>query len=67
MKFQSEMLLLHTQAGVSVKDTATMTQGVLEISTQTGQALGDVAESAYHVASNMESMKGASPAKMLAR
>ena len=65
MKFQSEMLLLHTQAGVSAKDTATMSQGVLKISTETGQSLNDVAESAYHVASNMESMRGSSPAKML--
>ena len=65
MKYQSEMLLLHTQAGVSSKDTATMSQGVLQISTQTGQSLNAVAESAYHVASNMESMKGSSPAKML--
>jgi Phage-related minor tail protein len=64
-KFQSEMLLLHTQAGVSAKDTATMSQGVLKISAQTGQSLSDVAASAYHVASNMESMKGASPVKML--
>ncbi len=66
MKYQSEMLLLHTQAGVSSQDTAKMSQGVLQISTQTGQSLDAVAESAYHVASNMESMKGASPAKMLA-
>src|SRR5208282_1168777 len=65
MKYQSEMLLLHTQAGVSSKDTATMSQGVLQISTQTGQSLDAVAESAYHVASNMESMKGSSPAQML--
>ena len=66
MKYQSEMLLLHTQAGVSSQDTAKMSQGVLQISTQTGHSLDAVAESAYHVASNMESMKGASPAKMLA-
>ena len=64
MKFQSQMLLLHTQAGVSVKDTATMTQGVLQISAQTGQSLGAVAESAYHVASNMESL-GGTPVQML--
>lgn len=64
MKFQSQMLLLHTQAGVSVKDTQAMSQGALKISTQTGQALGDVAESAYHVASNMASM-GTSVPKML--
>ena len=64
MKFQSEMLLLHTQAGVSVKDTATMSQGVLKISTETGQSLSSVAESAYHVASNMASM-GTSVPKQL--
>jgi len=64
MKFQSQMLLLHTQAGVSVKDTQAMSQGALKISTQTGQSLGDVAESAYHVASNMASM-GTSVPRML--
>ena len=64
MKFQSQMLLLHTQAGVSVKDTQAMSQGVLQISTQTGQALPALAESAYHVASNMASM-GATVPQML--
>ena len=64
MKFQSQMLLLHTQAGVSAKDTATMSQGVLKISTETGQSLSDVAASAYHVASNMESL-GGKPVQML--
>jgi TP901 family phage tail tape measure protein len=61
MKFQSQMLLLHTQAGVSVADTQKMSQGVLLISTQTGQSLTDVAASAYHVASNMESVGGTVP------
>jgi len=56
MKFQSQMLLLNTQAGVSMPKVKQMSQGVLEISTQTGQSLSDVSESAYHVASNMASM-----------
>lgn len=64
MKFQSQMLLLHTQAGVSAGDVKKMSQGALSISTQTGQSLSDVAESAYHVASNMASM-GTSVPKML--
>jgi TP901 family phage tail tape measure protein len=64
MKFQSQMLLLNTQAGVSMPKVKQMSQGVLEISTQTGQKLSDVAESAYHVASNMESI-GGTPVQML--
>ena len=64
MKFQSQMLLLNTQAGVSMPNVKKMSQGVLEISTQTGQSLTSVAESAYHVASNMESL-GGTPVQML--
>ena len=61
MKFQSQMLLLNTQAGVSLPKVKQMSQGVLEISTQTGQSLSDVSESAYHVASNMASMGSTVP------
>jgi len=64
MKFQSEMMLLHTQAGVSMKDTQAMSKGVLQISAQTGQSLSDVAEAAYHVASNMESMHASVPKQL---
>ena len=61
MKFQSQMLLLNTQAGVSMPNVKKMSQGVLEISTQTGQSLSNVSESAYHVASNMASMGSTVP------
>ena len=64
MKFQSQMLLLNTQAGVSLPNVKKMSQGVLEVSTTTGQSLSNVAESAYHVASNMSSM-GTSVPNML--
>ena len=64
MKFQSQMLLLNTQAGVSIPKVKQMSQGVLEVSTQTGQSLSNVAESAYHVASNMASM-GTTVPKMM--
>jgi TP901 family phage tail tape measure protein len=56
MKFDASMTLLNTQAGVSVKQMPQLTKGVLELAGQVGQSPGNLAESLYHVESNMSSL-----------
>jgi TP901 family phage tail tape measure protein len=63
-KFQSSIEQLHTQAGVAQSKLAGLSQGVLQLATTTGEGPQSLAESLYHVASNMASM-GASAPKML--
>ena len=65
MKFNGQMTLLQTQAGVSAKQMPELTRGVLELAGATGQSPGNLAESLYHVASNMESMPGTTTVQML--
>jgi hypothetical protein len=59
------MTLLNTQANVPKQWLPQLTQGVLKLAGATGQSPGNLAESLYHVASNMESMPGATWQKML--
>lgn len=63
-KFNSEMQLLSTQAGVSQSKIKGLSQGVLELAGQVGQNPDSLAESLYHVESNFESM-GISSTKAL--
>ncbi len=63
-KFQSSMEMLHTQAGVAQSKIAGLSQGVLALAGQVGQGPQSLAESLYHVASNMASL-GASGPKMM--
>ena len=65
MKFNSQMTLLHTQAGVAQSGVTQLSTGVLKLAGVTGQSPGNLAESMYHVASNMASMPGTTYAKML--
>jgi TP901 family phage tail tape measure protein len=61
MKFNSQMTLLVTQAGVSTKQMPELTKGVLELAGQVGQSPGNLAESLYHVESNMASLGISAP------
>src|SRR6185437_13784933 len=45
MKFNAQMTLLQTQAGVSAKQMPQLTKGVLELAGQVGQSPGNLAES----------------------
>jgi TP901 family phage tail tape measure protein len=65
MKFNAQIVTLNTQAGVSKNQLGALSKGVLELAGQVGQSPGNLADSLYHVASNMESMPGTTTAKML--
>ncbi|HEV2254385.1 MAG TPA: phage tail tape measure protein, partial [Streptosporangiaceae bacterium] len=65
MQFNSTMTMLATQANVNTKWIPDMSKGVLQLAGQVGFSPNSLAESLYHVASNMATMKGASPVKML--
>lgn len=62
--FDAQMTRLNTQAGVSKGAIAGLKSGVLALASQVGFSPDSLAESLYHVASNMASM-GASSSKML--
>ncbi|WP_377271931.1 phage tail tape measure protein [Peterkaempfera sp. SMS 1(5)a] len=55
-KFDSEMTLLHTQAGVATDKMAGLKKGVLDLAGKVGQDPDSLAESLFHVESNFESM-----------
>lgn len=55
-KFDSEMTLLQTQAGVSKDKIAGLKKGVLDLAGQVAQSPDSLAESLFHVESNFESM-----------
>jgi TP901 family phage tail tape measure protein len=55
-KFNSEMSLLQTQAGVSQAKMKGLSQGVLALAGKVGQDPDSLAQSLYHVESNFESM-----------
>lgn len=55
-KFDSEMTLLQTQAGVSGDKIDGLKKGVLDLAGKVGQDPDSLAESLYHVESNFESM-----------
>jgi TP901 family phage tail tape measure protein len=55
-KFDSEMALLNTQAGVSQDKIAGLSRGVLALSGKVAQDPDSLAESLFHVESNFESM-----------
>lgn len=63
-KFDSEMTLLQTQAGVSGDKIDGLKQGVLGLAGKVGQDPDSLAEALYHVESNFESM-GISSSKAL--
>ncbi|NUR03061.1 MAG: phage tail tape measure protein [Streptomyces sp.] len=63
-KFDSEMSLLQTQAGVSGDKIDGLKQGVLNLAGKVGQDPDSLAEALYHVESNFESM-GISSSKAL--
>ncbi|WP_177226126.1 phage tail tape measure protein [Actinacidiphila rubida] len=63
-KFDSEMTLLQTQAGVSADKIDGLKKGVLDLAGKVGQSPDSLAESLYHVESNFESM-GISSSKAL--
>ena len=54
--FDSKMMLLQTQAGVSKDKIAGLKAGVLDLAGQVGFSPDSLAESLYHVESNFESM-----------
>ncbi len=54
--FQQAMEHIHTQAGVAQSQLASLGQGVLQLSGQVGESPDSLAESLYHVTSNMASM-----------
>ena len=56
MKFNAQMVTLNTQAGVSKKQLGALSEGVLELAGQVGQSPTSLAESLYHVESNMQSL-----------
>lgn len=58
--FNSQMMRLGTQAGVSQKQIGTLKSGVLALAGQVGFSPDSLAASLYHVASNMASMGGTS-------
>src|SRR4249919_1643989 len=55
-KFDSEMALLVTQAGVAEGELAGLKKGVLDIAAKVGSDPDSLAEALYHVESNFESM-----------
>lgn len=55
-KFNSEMTLLNTQAGVSKNKLASLGSGVLQLAGQIGQDPDSLAESLFHVESNFSSL-----------
>jgi TP901 family phage tail tape measure protein len=55
-KFDSEMTLLHTQAGVSAEKMDGLKKGVLSLAGKVAQDPDSLAESLFHVESNFESM-----------
>src|SRR4249919_2209642 len=55
-KFDSEMALLVTQAGVAEGELAGLKKGVLDIAAKVGSDPDSLAESLFHVESNFESM-----------
>lgn len=55
-KFDSEMALLHTQAGVAQDQMGTLRKGVLSLAGKVAQDPDSLAESLFHVESNFESM-----------
>jgi TP901 family phage tail tape measure protein len=63
-KFDASMTTLQTQAGVSQSKLKVLQAGVLDLAGQVGFSPQSLAESAYHVASNMQSM-GATSQQML--
>lgn len=63
-KFDSEMSLLQTQAGVSADKIDGLKKGVLSLSGKVAQSPDSLAEALFHVESNFESM-GISSAKAL--
>lgn len=63
-KFDSEMTLLQTQAGVSADKIGGLKKGVLDLAGKVGQDPDSLAESLFHVESNFESM-GISSSKAL--
>lgn len=62
--FQQEMERIHTQAGVAQSSLKGLGTGVLQLAGQVGESPNSLAESLYHVASNMASL-GVSGPKML--
>lgn len=63
-RFDSEMTLLQTQAGVSADKIGGLKKGVLSLAGKVGQDPDSLAEALYHVESNFESM-GISSSKAL--
>jgi TP901 family phage tail tape measure protein len=59
--FEQSMEHLHTQAGLAQSQLAGLGQGVLQLAGQVGESPGSLAESLYHVASNMASMGATGP------
>jgi TP901 family phage tail tape measure protein len=55
-KFDSEMSLISTQAGVATDQMGTLKKGVLDIAAKVGTDPDSLAEALYHVESNFESM-----------
>ncbi|RPE34912.1 phage tail tape measure protein [Kitasatospora cineracea] len=55
-KFDSEMTLLTSQAGVAEDQMGTLKKGVLDIAAKVGSDPDSLAEALYHVESNFESM-----------
>jgi TP901 family phage tail tape measure protein len=63
-KFDSDMTLLVTQAGVAKDQMGVLKKGVLDLAGKVGQSPDSLAESLFHVESNFESM-GISSSKAL--
>lgn len=55
-RFDSEMTLLQTQAGVSKDKIGGLKQGVLDLAGKVAQSPDSLAEALFHVESNFESM-----------
>jgi TP901 family phage tail tape measure protein len=60
-KFNQEMLRVHTLAGVSTNQLAQLKSGVLALAGQVGESPDSLAESLYHVASNLASVGATGP------
>lgn len=60
-KFDASMEMLHTQAGVPQAAIGQLKAGVLALASQVGQSPDSLAESLYHVASNMASLGAKGP------
>jgi TP901 family phage tail tape measure protein len=63
-QFQQQMEHVHTQAGMSQASLKGLSDQVLTLAGQVGESPGSLAESLYHVASNMKSM-GATGTQMM--